>query len=136
MKRNTSRWFPLQGGATLRLEYGWRLTHGDVWDAENFEDEVMLMSLHLSRDLSLEMEFRAGPGDVYRIDFAEVSELQFDGTFYADPSEIGWPVLGSPMIVTDRVRDDGRFVYMLEIPDFLVCFASRPGVLLENNPTS
>ena len=126
MKRrpDKNRWFP--GQRRARFEYGWTLVAGETWDAEKLQD-VDLTGLALRPPMTLELDFEIGEADSRRLEFPDVADLQIDGAFDIGRTDRGWEVLGTPMLVAAKERDDGRRVYLLELPNALLCFASRPG---------
>ena len=121
-----NRWFPGQR-ANPRFEFGgWRLATGERWDAEAFED-VDLAGFHLDATRALVLDFRIEAHNSRRLEFPEVGDLQVEGSFDFGKTPLGWEVMGTQMLVGDHERDDGRLVYVLELSNALLCFASRPG---------
>lgn len=129
MSSKRSRWFPGQE-LRQRLEYGWVLTDGEQWDgtADGGSD---LTSFHLaaSRTLSLEFRLRLEAPTFRVVQFDRLSELKVEGDLqWEGETDMGWEVLDTNMLVAARPREDGRVVYLLQLPDAIVCFASAPGV--------
>ena len=61
--------------------------------------------------------------------FDQVADLQIDGAFEFGWRPEGWDVMGTPMLVGQRPRSDGRLVYVIELSNSLICIASLPGTL-------
>lgn len=123
-----SRWFPGQHGASQRFESGWQLAAGRRWDAEDVEGGVELTGLRLAPSRTLELDFVIDEREPRRFVFADITEFQVDGAFDLGTTAAGWEVMGTAMFVAERERDDGRLVYVLELSNGLVCFASFPAV--------
>lgn len=104
------------------------LAGDERWDSES-EGGIDLTSLRLHAPRTLALEFRRDGARSRLIEFASLTELQIDGDLqWEGESEIGWEVLGTSMLAASRPRTDGLLVYVLELPQGLVCFASAAGV--------
>lgn len=121
-----SRWFPGELGASQRFERGWQLSAGQRWDAEEVEGGVDLVCLRLTPMRTLELDFLVEERKQRRFEFHDIAEIQIDGSFDLGLTTAGWEVMGTSMLVADGHRDDLRLVYVLELSNALVCFASLP----------
>jgi hypothetical protein len=122
-----SRWFPDQPEPDQQFESGWALAGQERWDAEEHGSGVDLTSLRLHSPRSLSLEFHLDGGDSRVIEFAKLADLQIDGDLAFGLTDVGWEVSGTSTLVAKRPRADGLFVYALEMPTALLCFASLPG---------
>ena len=118
-----SRWFP--GQWVRGSSCGWLLADGERWVGADSE-VVDLVSLVIHPPTTLTLSVIVDEDAHWTLEFPGLSELQVDGQLQYGHTEYGWEVMGTDMLVADRPRDDGRVVYMLEMPTALVCFASFP----------
>lgn len=131
MRRHTkahapdSRWFPGQWVRGRRS--GWLLANGEHWAGAD-QHAVELASLVIRAPSALTLSLIIDAGAKWALTFNGVSELQVDGDLQVGLTEHGWEVMdvGLSMLFADQPRDDGRVVYMLELPSALMCFASFP----------
>jgi hypothetical protein len=103
---------------------------GERWDGSETSDggPASLVSLQLVAPRTLVLEVRIGQAPLRAIEFAQVKDLQVEGDLeWAGLAVLGWEVLDTSMVVARRPRDDGLVVYVLELPQALVCFASSVG---------
>jgi len=118
-----SRWFP--GQWVRGTSSGWLLADGGRWVGADL-DVVDLVALVIHPPTTLALSVIVGEDAHWTLEFPGLSELQVDGQLQHGQTECGWEVMGTAMLVADRPRDDGRVVYMLDLPTALVCFASFP----------
>lgn len=120
-----NEWFP--GQYDVRFErLGWLLSSGLCWNAEGLEEDIDLTAVRLLPDGRLELDFFDNVNEWSRLTFAQVSDIGADGDFSLGSTPHGWEVMGTIMIVSDLERVDGRFVYLLELSNATLCFASFP----------
>lgn len=129
MPKHESRWFPGHPIVTQRFSYGWQLTGGGVWDAEDYDGEVALKRLSFVPAGALEIVMSGDVYSSYHFTFTGVVDVQIDGSVHTGETNLGWLVLGTAMLVADHQRTDGRVVYVLELANALICFASRLAIL-------
>lgn len=120
-----SRWFP--GQCVRGSHSGWLLANGEHW-TEDETHAIDLASLVIHPPSTLRLSLILDTDTKWTLEFEGLSELQVDGDFQIGRNENGWEVLdiGLSMLIADLPRDDGRLVYMLELPSALICFASFP----------
>lgn len=122
-----SRWFPGQESEQRYDHGGWLLADGQRWDCES-EGGADLTSLRVHAPRTLSLEFRRVGLGSRVLDFASLTDLQVDADLqWEGESESGWEVLGTSMLVAARPRADELVVYVLELPQGLLCFASAVG---------
>lgn len=121
-----SRWFPEHPSKSQRFAYGWQLADGQRWSAEDHDDGTLLSRLLLSPVQRLELDFLVGDHTAYHFVFSEVMDIQLDGDVQFGTTERGWEVMGTDMLVAAGPRADGRLVYVLELSNTLLWFASLP----------
>ena len=124
-KRPDSRWFP--GQWVRGHSSGWLLADGEHWaGADTYA--IDLASLVIVPPSTLTLSLVSEADTKWTLEFDGLSELQVDGDLQVGLTENGWEVLdmGLSMLTANRPRDDGRLVYMLELPSTLICFASFP----------
>lgn len=62
--------------------------------------------------------------------FGAVADFQVDGDFQIGyTADLGWEVMGTDMIVAAQPRSDGRHVYVLELPNAILSWASDAATL-------
>ncbi|MCA0253110.1 MAG: hypothetical protein LCH76_12680 [Actinobacteria bacterium] len=125
--RSDNPWFPGQSGS-LRFESGWELQGQGIWDVDSPDAPEAVDMVRLSMDV---------PGTLsltFRIDYEALRRIEFPGLVYveitgdmAPQDESGWEVMGTQMIAAPLPRQDGRVVYLLDVPNTLICFASLVG---------
>lgn len=129
MSTRESRWFPGHSNVAQRFVYGWQLTGGQRWDAEDCAGEVALNRVSFVPARALEIDLVVDTQSCYRFTFADVVDIQIDGSVHLGETNQGWAVLGTAMLEANHRRTDGRLVYVVELADALVCFASRLAML-------
>ena len=126
MSEPLNRWFPGETEPPV-FEYGWVLNAGERWNAEDHE-RVSLTCLEFQAR-SLDVKFYIDARTSISLHFDQVADLQIDGAFEFGWRPEGWDVMGTPMLVGQRPRSDGRLVYVIELSNSLICIASLPGTL-------
>lgn len=113
------------------MEYrqGWILDGGETWDVESPDvpEDVDLISLDVGVPAVLTLTFRMNQERIRRVEFAGLASFELSGEMYPDAPEDGWEVMGTGMVRAPSPRDDGRVVYLLEVPGWSICFASLAG---------
>lgn len=131
MSKVESRWFPGHWDLPQRFVYGWRLADGRRWDAEDYDDEVVLSQISFVPTKALDITMIVADGASYHLTFPDVVDIQVDGAVHLGETNRGWEVLGTPMLQANHQRSDERLIYVVELSSALICFASRIGVLLD-----
>ncbi len=79
---------------------------------------------------ALTLEFSLADGGRSRFVFGAVADFQVDGYFQIGyTADLGWEVMGTDMIVAPQPRSDSRQVYVLELPNAILGWASDPATL-------
>lgn len=121
----TSVGFPSE--AEPMLESGWVLAEEERWDA-TAQGGSDLTSLRLHAPRLLALEFRLDGQLTRLIQFPGLAELHIDGDLqWEGEADLGWEVLDTSMFVAASPRRDGLVVYVLELPEAILRFASGLG---------
>lgn len=113
--------------AKQTLEAGWVLAEEERWDA-TADGGSDLASLRLHAPRTLALEFRLDGTGTRLIEFTGLAELHIDGDLqWAGEADLGWEVLDTSMSVAESPRQDGLVVYVLELPQAILRFASGLG---------
>jgi len=121
-----SRWFPGQESSQRRVG-GWLMSDGSRWSAEDVESGVDLASWQLAGgDLTVRLTL-VGDGDYLWV-FPGIADVQIDGHLRLDVIDgtPGWEVFDTDMVTAAKPRADGKLVYVIYLPDALLCWASEP----------
>lgn len=130
-----SRWFPERPGSPQKFERGWDISSAPRLVAYRIDGCVDLVSVNLDPVSGMELGFALGvERRVLRLRFRDVSDLEVDGELQYGRSSGGWEVAATDMLVADRPRGDGRLVYLLELAESLICFASLKAEVVEQGP--
>lgn len=117
----------------IRSVVGWILNAEPPWDATD-DGGADLVAIRMPRPSTLELDFYLLAGTTRTISFSAINDLEIQGNLqWQGETEAGWEVLESSMFTPEPPLDDGRYMYVLELPTALMTFKSNRGQMTDRS---
>lgn len=115
------------GPDVIRSVNGWVLDTESEWDATD-DGGANLVAIRMPRPETLELEFYLLSGTNQTISFDTTSDLKVQGNLqWQGEADNGWEVLETSMFYPDPPLEDGRHMYVLDLPTAVLQFKSHRG---------